>query len=317
MYLTTKYFSSFLSPIAVRKKSGTPQFHIDISPGVNHSSSPNPLHHHDYIQLWYLRSGCHSHFISGTNHTLFQGSMAVIPPRTEHYLGHNLTDCVELFRIEFSNSFIHPALSEQYRDTLFCMLYISTIIPDNKERNSLILYINEQRAGVERLLDEMLTEYKKGEGVFDPETVRQKLAELLVILMDGFNSETDKEELAVFTHRCNNIRKTIEYIHSNYAKPLSLTEVSRRAFLSPSRFSLVIKHITGFSLIDYINYLRVQKARELLLNTDKILYSICRECGFRNDNYFRRVFKEYSGCLPSEFREYYLTEKSLNWIEKK
>ena len=60
---------------------------------------------------------------------------------------------------------------------------------------------------------------------------------------------------------------------------------------------------TGENFIDYLTSLRIIKAEELLKNSDISIKEICFEVGYRDPNYFSRIFKKNIGITPTEFRE--------------
>ena len=86
------------------------------------------------------------------------------------------------------------------------------------------------------------------------------------------------------------------------ASPLTLEEVSRNAGVSKYYFVRVFHEVTGESFVKYLNKVRCDYAKQLLLNSDKPISRICEECGFFAPSYFSRTFKKYVGVLPSEYR---------------
>ncbi|SEQ24436.1 two-component system, response regulator YesN [Lachnospiraceae bacterium NE2001] len=98
------------------------------------------------------------------------------------------------------------------------------------------------------------------------------------------------------------IDKARDYINANYQKDISLDEVSREINISPYYFSKVFKEATGQNFIDYLTGLRIEKAKELLDNTDMSMKEICVEVGYSNPNYFSRIFKKIVGVSPTEYR---------------
>ena len=72
---------------------------------------------------------------------------------------------------------------------------------------------------------------------------------------------------------------------------------------SESRFSRYFRRSTGNTFTDFVNRVRVNKACQLLLETDKYISTICYEVGFNNVANFNRRFSEFRGMTPSEFRK--------------
>ena len=102
------------------------------------------------------------------------------------------------------------------------------------------------------------------------------------------------------------IQEIIEYINKHYfLKSLSLQYLSDIFHTNSSTLSVSIKNETGLNYIDYLNKLRVEKSKELLIHTDKNIDDICDECGFVSRQTFFRVFKSTVGMTSGEFKKLY------------
>lgn len=94
-----------------------------------------------------------------------------------------------------------------------------------------------------------------------------------------------------------------EYIKAHYQKDISLDDVSREVNISPYYFSKLFKEETGENFIEYVTAVRMEKAKELLENTNKSMKEICLEIGYADPNYFSRSFKKNLGVTPTEYKE--------------
>ena len=84
---------------------------------------------------------------------------------------------------------------------------------------------------------------------------------------------------------------------------ITLDEVSRQVNVSPYYFSKLFKEETGENFIDYLTSMRMDKAKELLMKTDKSMKEICGQVGYQDPNYFSRAFKKNVGITPTEYKE--------------
>lgn len=82
----------------------------------------------------------------------------------------------------------------------------------------------------------------------------------------------------------------------------SAAEVARELGISESRFSRFFRRATGNTFTDFVNRLRINRACQLLMESDRYITSICYEVGFHNVANFNRRFLEVKGMTPSEFR---------------
>ena len=93
-----------------------------------------------------------------------------------------------------------------------------------------------------------------------------------------------------------------KFIESNYANHMTLEIVADHVGISPYYFSKLFKDRYGLTFIDYLTEIRIQKAKEEMLHSTKNLKEICYAIGYKDPNYFSRVFKKHTGLSPSEYR---------------
>lgn len=96
-----------------------------------------------------------------------------------------------------------------------------------------------------------------------------------------------------------------QYIQQNYASPISLEELAKVAIVSKSTLIQAFKLAYDTTPIKYINRVRLDKAKSLLLNTDSSISEISEMVGFQSLHYFSRYFKSNEGLSPVEYRQRY------------
>jgi len=101
------------------------------------------------------------------------------------------------------------------------------------------------------------------------------------------------------------IRSAKQYINSNYMEPLTLEIIGNEVGLNPSYFSSAFKKETGSSFIDYLNDIRIDNAKPLLLKRHYTLIDICEMVGFNDIKYFKKRFKKSTGLSPTDYRRLY------------
>ena len=99
------------------------------------------------------------------------------------------------------------------------------------------------------------------------------------------------------------IYKSIEYIRRNYMKKVTLDEVSENAALSPSYFSRIFKKEMKTSFNSYLNSVRIEMSKKLLLDEDIPLSDIAMLAGFEHQSYYSKIFKQNAGVSPRQYRE--------------
>lgn len=99
------------------------------------------------------------------------------------------------------------------------------------------------------------------------------------------------------------IASVINYIRNNISADLSCKALSSRFFINRNQLSNRFKKETGKTLNEFITHERIQRAKNLLTNTDKSLSEIASYLGFSSQSYFHTVFKRLTGQTPKEFRK--------------
>ncbi len=97
--------------------------------------------------------------------------------------------------------------------------------------------------------------------------------------------------------------KVAEYVKNRFAEKLSLDEIAEHVSLSKSYLSRIFKEETGESLSSYINKVRIDKAKLMLLDNGCPLVDVASLCGFEDQSYFTKVFKRLVGVSPKRYRE--------------
>lgn len=102
------------------------------------------------------------------------------------------------------------------------------------------------------------------------------------------------------------ISAACSYITENCERELTLESAAACAGFSTCYFSRIFKRFTNYSFVEYLTLQRIKKAQQLLADSDRTVTEISYQAGFKSISTFNRVFKEYRGCSPSEYRKYYL-----------
>lgn len=138
------------------------------------------------------------------------------------------------------------------------------------------------------------------------------LDELKVVSKDYINSFVDIIEKCTSYLYLSNIISVKQYILSEQLKEfidyhisqdLSTETLCKELYISKSKLYRLSKDTFGMGISEYIVLQRIEKAKKLLTSTDTHLYTIAEETGFRDQNYFSKVFKKTTGELPTEYRK--------------
>lgn len=99
------------------------------------------------------------------------------------------------------------------------------------------------------------------------------------------------------------LRKAIEYMKSHYHEQVTLNEVAEHTFVSTYYISRMFKREMGINFVDYLNEIRIDKAKEMLKDVRFKTYEVAEKVGIPDAHYFSKLFKKYVGVTPTEFRD--------------
>lgn len=98
------------------------------------------------------------------------------------------------------------------------------------------------------------------------------------------------------------ISKAIEYMNENYSKDINLDMIAEYSKISKSYLCVLFKEEIGEGIIEFLNKLRVQKAKQFMSSNNYKIYEIAEAVGIPNVKYFSKVFKEFEGISPKVFK---------------
>ena len=247
----------------------------------NNWAMPNMHYHPDY-ELFYIIDGGVSFIVNDKFYSLSKGDLLFMPPNSVHrsiYSTHNLTERFELcISPDILNNDTNEILNFLLNDC--CLRSIS---------------LNHQTK-VLSLFQSINKELNQQNSPYNYTLAATYVTELLVLLFRHSSPINNKKISPI-------IQDIISYIEENYFEELSPSIISNHFNISESNLYRKFNIEIGSTIIDYINYIRITKSEQLLLETNLRITDIAFKCGFNDSNYFSTVFKKYNGHTPREFRK--------------
>lgn len=206
---------------------------------------------------------------------------------------------------------MHPSCLEKYvrnKDTTgldhFLQISLSEIKNQKMDIRQVHMLCNEFIYSLEKTIDHVNRDYfieaplcDRITGILEYDTVSELMELIRLIandIIDHMNAQTDqsvKEQL-------------LNYVAKNcYSADFSTTAMAESFHMSPSYLSRCFKQYIGMNLLDYVTELRINKAKELLLQKEKPIKEVSNEVGYGNVNSFNRRFKQVTDYTPGEWRE--------------
>ncbi len=103
------------------------------------------------------------------------------------------------------------------------------------------------------------------------------------------------------------IEQAVFLVQQNYNKKISQAGIAKLVYLSPSYFSQLFREIKGICFSDYLNQVRIEHAKELLMNHSVKPEQVYHLVGYASRSYFIKMFRKQTGTTPANFRKQYIS----------
>ena len=279
----------------------------------------NPLHYHDYIEIFCLHSFSEkvNITINGCDFDLKGGQMTIIPMLLPHCLNSVCTGSSGL-RPMFTLEALKKHVGNEALALFFDWAYLRPWLHGGDVTHLTLEIPKESQFYFDCLINELFDasdhaqseQLKRGSKLIDEHNAAvaealHKFSEMFALIF--YDSCTEYERKIFEKYRAPMLA-VLDYIDEHLAEQIKLSDLCRISGFGVTRFSTVFHEIMKLSPTEYINFTRIRKARFLVVNTDISLSEIGRMCGFNSLDYFGRVFKSHTGCPPKIYRNEYLLE---------
>ena len=255
-----------------------------------------PVHWHDELEIIYVKSGFLTVSISGESYIGKPGDAFVVSPGNLHLMGSD-TGTVDYY------TFLFPLKNLSFRaDDLFEEKLLEPL-------NSGHLMINPRINDTAKELCEQLIEVYESKNQESESQLTAQIKTKIILLQfilemwkKGFIIEND-------TNGRNTVEKEmVSYIQQNYTGKISLKEFGEQFHLSEKYISRYFKEHFHITLSQYVTYLRLEHAKQLLQDTDIPVTEVAMQSGYQNVSYFIRSFKKTYEISPLKYRNNMLAE---------
>lgn len=243
------------------------------------------MHYHDFYEIYIQNQGDRDHVVSNNYYRLSPKGVLMLKPNVLHQsiTANPHTRTIIYFTADF--------LKKYYSDEM-CAYLLSAF------NENILNLTSDNYYKISQLVRELTKEdlNSRHNHIFT------KLADILLLIL--LNNEQTIENRDSAHHSLNNeISPLVSYVHENYLALNNIDEIADTFYITKSHLCRSFKKSTGYTIIQYINNLKIQRACQLLKETDKSITDISLDCGFNSTMYFCRTFKNTLNITPSEYRK--------------
>lgn len=251
--------------------------------------------HEDFSELTIVLNGTAEHIVDNEIYPISKGDVFVINNDTQH--GFFNTKDFKICNIMFKPSIIWEHNFDIMDTTGFKALFIVEPHYSQKIKFCSHLKLNaRQFIFIKDFIDNMILEYNQKEDGWRT-LVFSNFIHLIVMLSRWY--DLNFKDVGNYLLK---ISTAINYIEDNYNKKINISTLAKLSGYSERQFVRIFKSTFSMKPITYITNYRMKKARQLINTSNLSIGEIAYLCGYDDNNYFSRVFKNYTGITPTEFR---------------
>lgn len=251
-----------------------------------------PYHWHKEIELLWCVSGGLCMYVEGKRLEIGVGDAIFINSAEEHSFRPTCSD-TEVLVIEVGDRMLGEGFG----------LFASSRYADN------VIHLNRDDAPWKRDLREVLeTVRRESESGSTPDSrwlLEAKLLELFVLLWRNlpFRRPDEDEQQKKHLVYMKNIQPALDYVEQNFHHQITVGGAAAAANYERTSFCRVFRLATGVTFLQYLNSRRIDEAKLLLSGNELSIQEIGARCGMPHAKTFSRVFRQYCGMTPSEYRK--------------
>lgn len=242
-------------------------------------------HSHPFYQIWYVIDGEAEYYLNGCTMTISAGDLVFMPPGIMHEL-----------------PVMHDGLL-RYVDVKF--LVEDEELKKNCEKIPLVTHLNDKS-----ITDSILKcrEYWYERNQYSREISKLAFEQIVLqILQTQMPQEKKRQFWMPVKKDMENLQgiaaDIVHYIDSHYAEEFTLENLAGVLRYNKAYLCKLFKDATGLTIINYLNYVRISRAYDLICYTSNSMSHISLMVGFSSVHYFARMFKKICGMPPGEIRE--------------
>ncbi|GHU64150.1 AraC family transcriptional regulator [Spirochaetia bacterium] len=253
-----------------------------------------PFHWHKYLEMRYILKGSVKASLNGSIYELHEGDIFIV----NSGMIHGYFDCnyetyalTVLFGLDFFEQSLIDIRDPEYHNIIF-------------NRKAKITNADDP-VSCRKLWDIILSIYAEYSSKKDGYriAIKRNMYDLALVFLRDIPPEQNPQS-SKLNQNNTSLERVFSYLYKNYDNPkLTLEQAANNAYLSKFYFTRFFREKTGMTFHTYLSKYRINRAEEMLHETDDSITDIAYNCGFASLKTFNRLFKTYTGASPSEYRK--------------
>ncbi|CAG7638049.1 helix-turn-helix domain-containing protein [Paenibacillus allorhizosphaerae] len=275
-------------------------FWIQRSSHERHNTPPE--HVHEFIELVYVVNGKGLHKIGEVTYPIHAGDIYVVPIGEPHVYRVEEGSGLEIINCMFMPQFVRAGLTDQ--PSVSGLPYLTPMFKEHEPFTSVLSLSSRESSAMLALLEDLLHEMKHEPPGYLV-VARNKLTEILILLSRFSQRRAGTEPISPTRSIGNEIvvRKIGTYLERYFALKITVSDLAQQFNLSQRHIIRIFKQETGVSITEMLHQIRIERAKHLLLESNRSVEAIAIAVGFADSSFFSRLFARKEGCTPGMFRK--------------
>lgn len=250
------------------------------------------IHRHSSHEIYYFYEGDCNFLVGNSWIPMRSGDLLIMHGMSKH--GPMMNNACLRTVIHFENAYHHPLLP--------LLRSVDLLQPFKVLRNYHWHLTGNLRSEAEDILDKIHRYYRQP-GMLNISRQWHHFQELLLFIYDCSHKLIGVQG-TVSENKERNLLNILTYLEQNFMHEVTLDSLSEHVHLSKFYLSRIFKELTGMTVFEYLNKLRINQARILLLEgKNRNITDICYDVGFKHLPHFSSSFKQMVGMSPIKYRE--------------
>lgn len=252
-------------------------------------------HWHNALELFYMEKGSLTYYTPSGKFIFHEGCGGLVNSNILH-MSKTISDPKQT--IQYLHIF-DPLFLAGTSGNLIDEKYISIL---TMQENCDIIKLTPEDPTDQIILDKIKNSFSLSFDTFGFELkIRSQLSEIWIDLLQKFNDS--QRASAISTKQNDRIKQMLSFIFEHFSESVSIHQIADAGFCSERECYRIFQNYLHTTPNEYLTNYRLQKACDLLRQTNDSVTDISHFCGFGSSSYFGRIFKEHLGCTPSDYRK--------------
>lgn len=256
--------------------------------------------HQDFIEIAYVESGRGTQTVNGQTAEIHPGDLFMFNAQVVHAFDSSPKEPLVIYNCLFQPLSIDSSLKDcrNFLDVVYHYLFHS--LYTGEEPGGYVKLDGLKGGEAEHILHEMYAEYDRKEKGYR-QILRADLMKLLIVIFRLYEKgDQQRKNLPIYKRLI--AQEAAAYLRSHYAENIRCEELAGRAYLSVNYFRGVFKEITGMTVVQMLQNIRINAACDLLIGTDLPVVDIAGQVGYADLKYFYKLFGQMKAVTPKEYR---------------